>query len=299
MTMRGMTALSERPATLLLAVSRPWFWPVSWVPAYLGTVLAGRAWVPPDLPRSLLALLVLGPLIWGAVLAQNDLHDLPSDRTNPRKANAPLVTGLVSARRLRGWYWLTALASLGTARLVGPLFVLGVAGVLVLGWAYSVPPLRLKTRPGWDIVVNALVVGLVSPAAGWAITRAPGEFPWQFGMMGVLFAAALYVPTTVTDLAADRAAGDVTFAVRFGARTAYWLGLFLWGSALATTIICATLDVVVPRATLLPQLLMVPVLYSAYAVLTRKPSIAKLAVVSVLFGVPTVGFALAYVGSFP
>ena len=52
----------------------------------------------------LVALLVLGPLIWGAVLAQNDLHDLPSDRVNPRKATAPLVTGAVSAGRLRIWY---------------------------------------------------------------------------------------------------------------------------------------------------------------------------------------------------
>ncbi|WP_203829115.1 UbiA family prenyltransferase [Actinoplanes palleronii] len=141
-------------AWTLVAVSRPWFWPVSWVPAHLGTVLAGRAWLPADGFRATVALL-------------------------------------------------------------------GVAGVLVLGWAYSVPPLRLKTRPGWDVAVNALVVGLVSPAAGWAITRAPWEFPWQFGAIGVLFAAALYVPTTVTDLAADTSAGDTTFAVRFGAPLAF------------------------------------------------------------------------------
>ncbi|MEU4427582.1 hypothetical protein AB0F81_43740 [Actinoplanes sp. NPDC024001] len=55
----------------LIAVSRPWFWPVSWVPAYLGVVLAGRTWLPAaaDVPRVLMALLVLGPVVWGAVLA--------------------------------------------------------------------------------------------------------------------------------------------------------------------------------------------------------------------------------------
>jgi hypothetical protein len=73
---------------------------------------------------------------------------------------------------------------------VGPLFVLGVAGVLLLGWAYSVPPLRLKTRAGWDVAVNAVVVGVVSPVAGWSITRDPWQFPWQFGLIGMLFAAA-------------------------------------------------------------------------------------------------------------
>lgn len=294
-----MTTLSERPVAVILAVSRPWFWPVSWVPAYLGTVLAGHTWFPDsaDVPRSLVALLVLGPLVWGAVLAQNDLHDLPSDRANPRKATAPLVTGAVSAARLRLWYRLIALAAVGAAFFVGPLFVLGVVGVLLLGRAYSVPPLRLKTRPGWDVAVNAVVVGLVSPAAGWSITREPWEFPWQIGLIGVLFAAALYVPTTVTDLAADTGAGDTTFAVRFGARLAYHLGLVLWGVGLGFSVLFAALDVVVPRATLVPQLVMVPVLFAAYAALTRRPTIPRMAVVSLLFGIPTVGFAMAYVAA--
>ena len=180
-----MTSVLERPAAVLVAVSRPWFWPVSWVPAYLGTVLASHAWLPgrADAGRAMVALLVLGPLVWGAVLAQNDLQDLRSDRLNPRKATAPLVTGALSARRLRVAYRVVTAAALASALVVGPLFVLGVAGVLVLGWAYSVPPLRLKTRPGWDVAVNALVVGVVSPAAGWAITRTPWEFPWQFAVI--------------------------------------------------------------------------------------------------------------------
>lgn len=294
-----MTAVLDRPAVLLVLVSRPWFWPVSWVPAYLGTVLAGHAWLPTraDAPRAAVALLVLGPLIWGAVLAQNDLHDLRSDRANPRKATAPLVTGALSAGRLRRWYYAIVVAALACALVVGPLFVLGVAGVLVLGWAYSVPPLRLKTRPGWDVAVNALVVGVVSPAAGWAITRTPWDFPWPIAVIGLLFAAALYLPTTVTDLAADTGAGDTTFAVRFGARFAYRLGISLWGAALVVSLICAWLDVLVPRSTLPAQLVMAPVLLTAYAILTRRPTITRLALVSVLFGVPTVGFAMAYVGS--
>ncbi|MEV4280850.1 UbiA prenyltransferase family protein [Actinoplanes xinjiangensis] len=292
------TTVRGRSAVALVAMSRPWFWPVSWVPAYLGTVLAGHSWLPDraDAPRAAVALLVLGPLIWAAVLAQNDLHDLHSDRVNPRKATAPLVTGAVSPARLRSWYRLAAVACVGAALFVGPLFVVGVAGVLALGWAYSVPPLRLKTRPGWDVAVNALVVGLVSPAAGWAITDPPWAFPWQFGLIGVLFAAALYVPTTVTDLAADAEGGDTTFAVRFGARLAYRIGVGLWGSALAVALLCAASDVVVPRSTLVPQLFTAPVLLAGYAVLTRRPSIPRMAAVSVLFAIPTVGFAYAYVG---
>ncbi|WP_433043809.1 UbiA prenyltransferase family protein [Dactylosporangium sp. CS-033363] len=292
-----MTGVLDRPAVSLIAVSRPWFWPVSWVPAYLGTVLASHTWLPDERFRALLALLVLGPLIWSAVLAQNDLHDLPSDRLNPRKADAPLVTGRVSVSRLLLWYRLSAVLSLATAWFVGPLFVLGVAGVLALGWAYSVPPLRLKTRPGWDVAVNALVVGVVSPAAGWAVSRAPWGFPWQFALIGFLFAAALYIPTTVTDLAADADAGYTTFAVRYGRRFAFWCGVLIWTCALAFSLGCAFLDVLVPRSTLVPQLFMAPVLVAAYAALTWRPSIVRLALLSVLFGVPTAGFALAYIGA--
>ncbi|HTJ35342.1 MAG TPA: UbiA family prenyltransferase [Dactylosporangium sp.] len=293
-----MTGVLERPTALLIAVSRPWFWPVSWVPAYMGTVLAGHAWLPAaeDAPRAMVALLILGPLIWGAVLAQNDLHDLPSDRDNPRKATAPLVTGAVSAKRLRLWYRLISLSAVAFAVYVGPLFVLGVAGVLALGWAYSVPPLRLKTRPGWDVAVNALVVGVVSPAAGWAITSPPWDFPWVFALIGLLFAAALYVPTTVTDLAADAGAGYTTFAVRFGPRFAHRLGVGLWAAALTVSVACAAADYLVPRSTLVPQLIMVPVLLASYAVLTRRPTITRMAVVSILFGIPTIGFAMAYIG---
>ena len=95
------------------------------------------------------------------------------------------------------------------------------------------------------------------------------------------------MPTTVTDLAADTGAGDTTFAVRFGPRFAHRLGVALWAAALAFSLLCARLDVLVPRSTLVPQLLMAPVLLAAYAVLTRRPTITRLAVLSLLFGVPT------------
>jgi hypothetical protein len=90
--------------------------------------------------------------------------------------------------------------------------------------------------------------------------------------------------------------GATTFAVRFGASFTYRLGLVLWGAALTFSLICAAVDVMVPRSTLIPQLVMAPILLAAYAALTRRPTITKMAAVSVLFGIPTVGFVLAYLG---
>jgi 4-hydroxybenzoate polyprenyltransferase len=291
-----MAWLVDSRVGALVAQSRPWFWPVGWVPAYTGAVVASGSWLPgpAGMTRALLALLVIGPLVWGAVLVQNDLHDLPTDRANRRKTTAPLVLGTVTARRLPLLYWLLVVAAVGTALLIGPLYALGVATVLTLGWAYSAPPLRLKTRPGADVAANAFVLGVLAPLAGWSLTRPPWQFPWLLGLFGTLFAAAFYLPTTVVDLPADRSVGDTTFAVRFGPRFTYRLGIVLWTLALASALVCAWLDLFVPRSTVPYQVLMAPLLAVAYATLTRRPSTVRLALLSALFLVPVVGFLGGY-----
>jgi lycopene elongase/hydratase (dihydrobisanhydrobacterioruberin-forming) len=84
--------------------------------------------------------------------------------------------------------------------------------------------------------------------------------------------------------------------VRFGRRRAYRAGVGMWAAGLAVSLVCAYLDVVVPGSTFVPQVVTVPVLVIGYALLTRRPTLLSLAVLSVLFGVPTIGFALAYIG---
>jgi 4-hydroxybenzoate polyprenyltransferase len=280
----------------LVAQSRPWFWPVGWVPAYTGTVVANGSWLPSPagMTRALLALLIIGPLVWGTVFVQNDLRDLPSDRANRRKTTAPLVLGTVTTRQLAWLCRLLVVAAVGTALLIGPLYALGAATVLSLGLAYSAPPLRLKTRPGADVAVNALVLGVLAPLAGWSLTRPPWQFPWLLGLFGALFAAAFYLPTTVVDLPAHRSVGDTTFAVRFGPRFTYRLGMALWTVALASAVVCAWLDLFVPRSTVPYQVLMAQFLAVAYARLTRRPSTVRLACLAMLFLVPVMGFLAGY-----
>jgi lycopene elongase/hydratase (dihydrobisanhydrobacterioruberin-forming) len=279
----------------LVAESRPWFWPVGWVPAYVGTVVANHSLVP-DLPRALLALLILGPLVWGIVLIQNDLHDRRTDELNARKATAPLVLGTVTVRELTWLGRVLVVVAIGAGLLIGPLYALGVATVLALGWAYSAPPVRLKSRPGADVAVNAVVIGVLAPLAGWSLTRPPREFPWLLGLFGLLFAAAFYLPTTVVDRPADRSAGDTTFAVRFGPQWTFRAGLALWVAALLGALLCARLDVFVPSSSLPYQAAMAPVLTAGYVLLARRPSILRLACLSVLFGIPTIGFITGYLG---
>ncbi|MCA2218347.1 UbiA family prenyltransferase [Jidongwangia harbinensis] len=278
-------------------LSRPWFWPLGWGGAYLGSVLATRTWLPPAGTRaeSLAALLVLGPLVWTAVLAVNDRHDLPSDRRNPRKATAPLVSGALTVADLTRWYAGSVLAALAVAAMAGPAFLTGTALVLLLGHLYSAPPVRLKARPGADVAVNALVVGVLGPLAGWSLHRPVGAYPLVLAVLGLLLAAALYLPTTVLDADADRFAGDATSAVRWRPVTCYRAGLLLWTSATALWLVCCHLGMLVERDSWWLQTATAPALILGYAAGTRRPTIARMAVIVVAFAVPAGDFLLACV----
>jgi len=285
----------ESYAWAVVRLTRPWFWPLGWAGAYLGSVLATGHWFPPadTALDGVLALVVLGPLVWGAVLAVNDLHDLPSDRHNPRKATAPLVTGVLSADDLAHFARVAAVAAIVTAVAVGPAFAVGTALVLLLGWLYSAPPARLKARPGADVLVNAAVVGVLGPLAGWSLHRPIGDYPPVMVLLGLLVAAALYVPTTVMDVDADRVAGDATAAVRWTPYACRRLGLALWIAAVIAWLACCHLDVLVARESWPVQDATAPVLVVVYAAMTRRPSIPRMAVVALAFAVPALDFMVA------
>ncbi|MGW7681218.1 UbiA prenyltransferase family protein [Kribbella sp. NPDC054772] len=284
----------------IVAVGRPAFWVVSIVPYYTGILLATRQLVPPveEWPRLIVGAVVMGPLVWLAVLAVNDAYDLPSDRLNPRKAKSPLLDGRITLRAAKRLAFAAAVAAVGLSLHVGIVFALGVLLAVLLGYAYSVPPVRLKTRAGFDVAVNALALGAFGPLAGWAaITPDLSGFPWLMGLQGTLAAIGLYLPTTLADLDADRAAGYHTIAVRFGARTTYRIGYAAWIAAAALSVILAATGTIIPRSMLVLEVVMVPVLIVAYGKLIGPhQSFKGIIALSALFLFPCATFALTYTG---
>lgn len=272
-------------AAALVVLSRPVFWPVAWLPVWFGGALAARSWWPPftSWAEPLVAAVVVGPLTWGSVCAMNDLHDLDTDLTNPRKARAPLVAGRLQPAQVRGALLVLATLTVLLAARLGAFFAVGACGILALGWAYSAPPLRLKGRPGWDVTVNAVTVGGLAPLAGWSLVRPPGDYPLLVAVLGVAAIAALYLPTTVLDREPDRAAAISTFAVRWGERATYRAGITLW--AVTLTSWCAALATGALGADpgISPgELATGTALAVAYPVLTRRPGLGRLALVSSL-----------------
>jgi chlorophyll synthase len=269
-------------------------WLVSIVPMYVGYVLAAREIVPGfDLWAGfwadaatggattreftgtllswlrharplLLAALAMGPLVWTATLLINDVHDLPSDRVNPRKARSPLVQGLVARGHAHIGAYVAAAAALVVGAFVNAAFLLLLALSLLLAWLYSAPPVRLKTRPGADVLVNAVGVGGLAAFAGWAIVAPLSDAPWLFLPQGLLVAAAVYVPTTLVDHDADKAAGYATFATTLGRRRAYLIGFACWIAANVGALLLAWNGIILPRAMLPILLIFCPLLVYEY-----------------------------------
>jgi chlorophyll synthase len=293
-----------RPADLVVALwrmARPPIWLVSLVPLWIGNLLATRTIVPDDAGVLTLATLVFGPMAWAAALFINDVHDLAGDRRNPRKQDTPLVRGAVSLRFVRRSAYGSAAIALAAAAAVSVAFCAVTAIFLVLAWAYSVPPVRLKTRPGADVLVNAVGVGVLPLLAGWSATQPLASFPWVMIVQGFVVAVALYLPTTLVDRAADAAAGYNTFATRLGARAAYRLGVAAWTAANAGGMLLAAFDVVLPRVMLPLLAVTAPALVLAYHLLigrARGPAqtIRGIILISWLFLVPNAIFAAIYTG---
>jgi chlorophyll synthase len=128
-------------------------------------------------------------------------------------AQQPLVTGEISQKHAWILVLLFLVGSLITAVWISYLFFLSILVLNILGLIYSIPPIRLKVRPGLDIVCNALI-GMMCFVAGVALG---GSIIPLIVYLGVfLMAATFYIPTVVTDFDFDKRAGEYTSAVAFG-----------------------------------------------------------------------------------
>ncbi len=58
-------------------------------------------------------------------------------------------------------------AALVLGFLLPPLFAWSNAACVAMAVFDSVPPARLKARAGWDLLINCLGFGLLTPLAGW------------------------------------------------------------------------------------------------------------------------------------
>jgi len=156
-------ALPEPSAVLALLKPVTWF-PPMWAFG-CGLVASGVA-LGANVGLLVLGAVVTGPLVCGASQAVNDWFDRHVDAIN--EPNRPIPSGRVPGQWglaiAIGWSALAALAGWQ----LGPFGAAATAVGLVLAWAYSAPPFRLKLN-GW---YGNLAVGLSYEGLAWVTGHA-------------------------------------------------------------------------------------------------------------------------------
>ena len=168
----------------------------------------------------LMGALLCGPMVCGTSQAVNDWFDRHVDALN--EPSRPIPSGRVPGRW--GLYiailW-TALSLLLASTLGRFGFWASVAGLL-LAWAYSAPPLRLKRNGWWG---NA-AVGLCYEGLPWVTAAAllnGGTVPTSVLLLAVLYSVGAHGIMTLNDfksIEGDLALGIGSLPARLGAAAA-------------------------------------------------------------------------------
>jgi chlorophyll synthase len=181
--------------------------------------------------------LLAGPLICATSQAVNDWFDRHVDAIN--EPLRPIPSGRIPGRW--GLYialiW-TAL-SLAVALVLGPWgFCAGVFG-LVLAWAYSAPPLRLKQNGWWGNAAVALCYEGVPWVTGAAIMAAGALPDARVLMIAALYSLGAHGIMTLNDFKSvegDRQLGIGSLPVRLGVASASRVACFVMAFAQAVVI---------------------------------------------------------------
>lgn len=245
----------------------PLFWGVSILPYYMGWSFASHKIYPTYVARIFLlpdpipaqniyfelliflgGMIAIGPLLGGATILYNDFFDRKIDIQSIRKKHLPLLKGFIEPLSIYHlsivFFCLAVILSL----LISLIFTILLIICVFLSILYSSPPLRLKERPGLDLLTNAFASGILCTIAGWVIVKPITEFPILWGIISFFGVGAIYIPTTIIDFEPDIKNGVITLATSLGKNKAFYLGWSFVILANLTIVLMGLLDYIInPR----------------------------------------------------
>ncbi|WP_043642796.1 chlorophyll synthase ChlG [Caenispirillum salinarum] len=190
-----------------------WFAPM-WA---FGCGVVSAGWPSLDqVPLALAGVLLAGPLVCGTSQAVNDWFDRHVDAIN--EPGRPIPSGRIPGRW--GLYIAIAwtLVSLAVAWALGPWVLLAASVGLLLAWAYSAPPFRLKGNGWWgNAAVAVCYEGL--PWFTGAAVMAAALPDWRILALAGLYSLGAHGIMTLNDFKAvegDRRMGVRSLPVQMG-----------------------------------------------------------------------------------
>jgi chlorophyll synthase len=205
---RAPTAPTRPAPGVVLELLKPITWfPPMW--AFGCGIVASGASLAERWPMALLGILLAGPLVCGMSQAVNDWFDRHVDAIN--EPQRPIPSGRMPGR----WGFYVAIGWTVVSLLVGSVlgpwgFAATVLGVL-LAWAYSAPPLRLKQNGWWGPLACGLSYESLPWITGAAVLSGMAPDP-RVVLIAVLYGLAAHGIMTINDFKAIE--GDRRFGVR-------------------------------------------------------------------------------------
>lgn len=227
-------AFADRPISKYFAATRPPFLLAALMAAVIGLSTAHYAGLALNAWTAALSLLG-AVLVHAAINVINDYHDDRNgtddnndERLFPFTGGSRFIqNGVLTAEQTRKY----ATGLFGACMVIGliltwqagtGLVLIGLLGLLI-GWAYSAPPLALNSR-GWGELSVAVGFGLLMPLGADFVQRhAFALLPVLAGLPYALLTANLLLINQFPDRRADELAGKHHWVVRLGARRARWI----------------------------------------------------------------------------
>jgi chlorophyll/bacteriochlorophyll a synthase len=193
--------------------------PVTWFPpmwAFMCGVVSSGAPFSEKWPLALGGAILAGPMICATSQAVNDWFDRHVDAIN--EPNRPIPSGRIPGK----WgLYISCVWTLGSLLLAGALgiwvFIAAIVG-LILAWAYSAPPIRLKHNGWWGAAACALSYEGITWFTGAAVvTQSLPDS--RILILAGLFALGAHGIMTLNDFKAedgDRQMGIASLPVTLG-----------------------------------------------------------------------------------
>lgn len=212
------------------------------------------------------------------IVGLNQITDVAIDKIN--KPYLPLASGAFSMRLGYAIVTISILVSLAVAIYLGKYLLLTVLLSLVLGTAYSIPPIRLKRFPFWAafciIAVRGVIVNLLLFLHfNYLINGENKITPVVLTLAATIFIYSIIIAwfKDIPDMAGDRRYNINTLSIRFGAERIFLLGNILISLTFLALIVFAILN-----PTVLNMPLMVVshlIFFIALIVLSKKTKIKQ------------------------
>lgn len=155
------------------------------------------------------------------IVGLNQLYDVEIDRIN--KPDLPLASGAFSVNQGKIIVAIAGIMSLLIAALSGVWLFATVATSMVIGTAYSTPPIRLKQFPVWAafciLTVRGVVVNIglfLHYGSKLNDREALNPYVWTLTLFILLFTVAIAIFKDVPDLEGDRQYNINTFTLVIG-----------------------------------------------------------------------------------